>query len=344
MSLFSGDAEGRGLLARASNSVHNGLHVFFTKLTELNVNHPWKVICIVTLFTAAMSQGIWFYDAEKDNSKLFTPTTSRALREKTFTDAVFGEPERRVVIVFFAEGGNVLTPQVFAFMQRIHDHVVMNPHFNSVCARAQFPFEPLDSKPTCKQATGPLSLFANNYTLSSQADLQARLHTEEWGKHVDTGPPLLYYISQTGLLVEESGEVRGSSAMQMVFFFKNDKKSGERFDELAHEFEMALGEAVLTGFKKEAVLHGIDIEMLGRGLEQDASSSAIQDDMSVLILGYVLMICYSCFVLSRGRPKYSHALLGLASVLSIGMLYNVLHITIEWRSRLGSRSWSRIIC
>eukprot|EP01061_Rhynchopus_euleeides_P015161 TRINITY_DN2599_c0_g1_i5.p1 TRINITY_DN2599_c0_g1~~TRINITY_DN2599_c0_g1_i5.p1 ORF type:complete len:914 (+),score=275.03 TRINITY_DN2599_c0_g1_i5:132-2744(+) len=277
-----------------------------------------------------MAQGIWVMEKEEDPTRLFAPVGSRAIGERDYTTGVFGWGDRRVTVILVSNFNQALSAKAFAFLQKIHDAIVHSPGFGghtfaSVCARSYFPFEALDLSATdisqCKRMNGPLLLFENDFNSGVYTDadvLRAVNNASLWAANEPAGPPLSYYLSQVGLVTEDD-VITSARAVRMDLSLKNDREGDDVYDQETHEFELGVVDALLASFKPSARSHGFEIEIVTYAEVLEASNSAIADDMSVLVLGYVLMIFFTCFVLSRARAKYSHSVLGLASVCSVGM-------------------------
>ena len=304
--------------------VNRKVEAFFEKLTIRVVDNPKVVILAVVLLAVVLANGIWMFEEEQDESALFSPKDSRAVEEREVIDAIFEKDPRALQIYFVSELGDILTQNNLKLLALIDHHIQnvaagmaegMYLNYPTVCVR-QFD--------ACKPVGGILRFFENttfpvHVAPPSDLAIKARIN-ENWRDYSPSGPPLQFYLE--GTVKDASGAILSAKITRLIYSFNNRPKirKGEHPDELSAEFER-----VITEFVKSDYIQGMAAALMtttatnSESETEDTGQEATQKDVNSLIIGYVLLIVYSQFVLSRGRLKYSHSMLGLASVVSVGL-------------------------
>eukprot|EP01064_Diplonema_japonicum_P039065 TRINITY_DN96_c0_g1_i8.p1 TRINITY_DN96_c0_g1~~TRINITY_DN96_c0_g1_i8.p1 ORF type:complete len:918 (+),score=275.72 TRINITY_DN96_c0_g1_i8:89-2842(+) len=311
-------------LERLSAAVHTGTEKLFEKVSTVVVNHPGVTIAICVVFAAAMAQGIWFYDEEVSSDKLFTPQDSQAFNDETWVIDRFGNDARTVFLqTLGTEGTNMLTKASLLYMQEMHEWFLSQSlivdgedvTYNVVCSR-------YSEGDGCKAPVSVLSFWQHNRTLlEADADPLATVNSVNWRDIEPSGPPLSYYIGSDAVY-SGAALLVSTRATRIIYDLKNEKEEisgvGED-DPQSRYFEILVAEKSADRRSADRQAHSAETYILTEGEEAEAGIEAGQDDIASLFIGYFLMLFYASFVLSRGRVKYSHSILGLVSVVSIGL-------------------------
>ena len=324
----SNDAgEDLGILDKASFFVNSTMQNGFARLAKKVTTYPKLAILGVVLVSLSFAQGIWVMETETDGAKLFAPRNSRAVDEDEYVEDTFGFDPRQTTFYLEANGDNVLTAQYMNLLMTLKDEVTLRLSdgaisYNTTCKRVG---EQVDTSP-CLAVEGPLTLWDNSaprVALLTDADVLAAVNNaEQWRMYEPSGPSVGYYLSDVGLQRDADGNITKAKAVRMQLVLKNEKGDnfgGRDVDSESSDFEKLMVDYVVDVFKGIAEVQTSEIEILTAREEEEASESAFGKDIPLINIGYMLMIAYACFVLSRARPKYSHAALGLLSVLSVGM-------------------------
>ena len=317
-------------LELTSQFVHTRMQDGFAALAKKVTTYPKLAVLGVFLLTVALAQGIWVFEQEKEGRELFTPRNSRAVDEDEYIENTFGFDPRLTTFYLAANGDNVLTAQYMNLLMALKDEVTLRLSqpggdgvisYNTTCKRVRSN----EAVRPCLAARGPLALWGNvasSVAQLSDADVLAAVNNEEQWREFEPSRTLATYLSEVGLQRDEDGNITHAKAVYMQLVLKSergDKHGGNEEDEESRDFELQMVDYVVDVFKAVAREAGAEIEIMTRAEVREASDVAVNGDLGVLGIGYLLMLSYSCFVLSRARPKYSHAVLGVVSVVSVGM-------------------------
>eukprot|EP01061_Rhynchopus_euleeides_P019478 TRINITY_DN31_c0_g1_i1.p1 TRINITY_DN31_c0_g1~~TRINITY_DN31_c0_g1_i1.p1 ORF type:complete len:962 (+),score=384.49 TRINITY_DN31_c0_g1_i1:127-3012(+) len=319
-----------GCLDRVSHTVHRGMEDCFGIITKFIVTWPKLTVLATVILTIGLLQGAWKFEQETDGRKLFAPDNSRAVDEEDYVVEYFGYESRVATIFFIAKEDNVLTADSMRLLLSAHQHITTSLSeesygevlsYEATCARTQR----TNITSPCKRAKSPLTLWDHSpllmANLTDEMVMESINDESQWREMEPAGPSVMYYLSKTGL-VSEGGRIVKAKAVRMQLTFKNqrgDKYDGRDEDYESEHFEMQMVRYIVDVFRPIAHKAGIEVEIQTGAEEDEAGESAMDDDMALLPLGYIMMVFYACFVLGRMRPKYSHAALGVVSVLSVGM-------------------------
>eukprot|EP01059_Diplonema_ambulator_P017109 TRINITY_DN290_c0_g1_i3.p1 TRINITY_DN290_c0_g1~~TRINITY_DN290_c0_g1_i3.p1 ORF type:complete len:946 (+),score=350.46 TRINITY_DN290_c0_g1_i3:45-2840(+) len=313
----------KATIERFSAAVHRYTELFFEKLTTIVVYHPAVTIGLVFLFVVIMAQGVWFYKEELSPDKQFSPRSSQAVKDEDWVLDRFGYENRPVQTMFEAkEGVNMLTKESLLFMMEMHEWLLSqwkiidgkNVTYEVVCAR-------YTKGDDCKIPVSVLTFWGHNRTrLEADADPLATINTVSWRSLEPSGPPLDFYLGKPEY--NAAGDVVSARATLISYNFKNEKVEisgvGED-DPQSRYFEIQIADDSEHRRKADEAAHGVGVYIRTTGQEDVEGSDSVSSDIGNLVMGYILMLIYASFILSRSRPKYSHSLLGIVSVISVGL-------------------------
>ena len=317
-------------LDKVSKATTNAVESAFEKLTRVTTSYPKSMIAATVLLSVVLAQGVHFFEEETDGSKLFAPRGSRAVEEEDYVLDVFGNPAQTADVFIAAHNDNLLTAAGMQVLFKYYTEVTTqvtgtfanDTKFGWPYICYKFPSEVTPGGAACKKTRSPLQLW--NYdplvigNLTDARVIQDVNDEKLWRSVEPTGPAVRHYISETGIK-EENGKVVGAKAMRLNLELKNDKKDDESKDPETEDFELALVKHLVDSFQPYASKLGYVIEVQTNAEEDEAGDEAMNNDFGVLVIGYVLMIIFTLFVMCRARPKYSHMVVAMASVMSVGM-------------------------
>ena len=304
------------MLEKGSLFVHGSMESAFGKLATVVVNSPLITIFSALLLAIALFQGIHVYEEELSADKQFTPRGTRAVDEQEWLELPenYGWADRTVEVYF--TGPNMVSQEGLEYMHGYWNNAVKGVQgtakgkvvtYDTQCA-------PYRTSPGCKEPLSVLSLFGYNETAVSTID-PSKISSTEWRKLYPTGSDVDYYLS--GVQVDANGVIVHADAARLVFELRHVEQSTSDGDDdpFSREYEIQLAEHTEDFYRTGA----IQAFALTDGQDSKQSGDAVSGDVTSLIAGYMLTVVYTCFVLSRPRAKFSHGVLGLASVLSVGM-------------------------
>ena len=316
-----------GPLDKVSLFVNKGMSSVFGALTKKVTTYPKLAVLGTFILTAVLFQGVWMFEEETNGRELYAPKDSRAIDEDEYVEHTFGFDPRLTTFYLEANDDNVLTAKYMNLLMTLQDEVTLRLSdgaisYNTTCKRVG---QRSDTSP-CLAVKGPLTLWDNSaprVALLTDADVLAAVNNaEQWRMYEPSGPSLGYYVSDVGLQRDADGNITKAKAVRMQLLLKNERGDlfdGKIEDDESEAFEVQMLDYVLDVFKGIGERENFEIEIQTQKEEDDAGQDAMDKDMAVLAVGYILMFAYACFVLSRARPKYSHAALGLISVFTVSM-------------------------
>ena len=335
----SADAKKPGCLLKASTWMHDRLEGFFGKLTELVVHRPWLTVLITVLLTVVLFQGVHLREEELSAEKQFTPQDSQAVDDEEWVNSHFGHQDRTGDIMFYTSSedgdetstnaGNVLKKtallKALKYYEWFQNDVTAEYDgqkfkYHDVCSRTVSG----DKKTPCLLPRSVLALWDYNAAvLTADVDHMGTINNEtRWREVFPTGAGVAHYLSShTERAADDS--IVASPSFKIAFKLKNFKRkvSGEGDkDPESKEFELELFDQTEDQWADRLRAEdGMSVAVDASGPRDDAGNKATSKDVSSLLIGYVLMIGYTTIVLSRRRLKFSHGLLGMVSVLSVGL-------------------------
>ena len=312
------------MLERISASVHSSLEDFFEALARKVITYPKSTISICVVLTLSLAQGFHVYDEELSADKQFAPRDSRSVREEEWVVDKFGYQARSITVFFVAsKGGNVLDYESLTTMLDFHDWMTtqLETTYGDRLITYASECKVMPATGNCKDPVSVLSLFGHNASRLDRTTYAGYLNSVEWRRNVPSGPDLSHYLSKTNY-DNQTGLYVSAEAVRASYYLDNNRRkiSGVGNDDPeAREWEVQLEKQARDIWSGARNSNGLAIHILAAGAQDQQEGEAIQGDVTTLILGYVLTITFSSCVLTRGRFKYSHGMLGLASVISIGM-------------------------
>eukprot|EP01060_Flectonema_neradi_P015489 TRINITY_DN220_c0_g1_i5.p1 TRINITY_DN220_c0_g1~~TRINITY_DN220_c0_g1_i5.p1 ORF type:complete len:946 (+),score=204.35 TRINITY_DN220_c0_g1_i5:60-2897(+) len=302
-----------------SGWVHSRMETFFGGVASKVVNYPFSTIGLTLIFTVGFLQGAWVYDEELSSDKQFAPQDSDAVTDGDWVVATFGNEARRGE-VYFVSTENVLTTENLLFMNKYNTWVTTELYAMYGDQKVTWATQ-CDKQPTtgvCKGISSVLSLYDYNNTLIN--DQQIPVNSLTWRQKQPSGPDVTYYLSGVEYFPGTTN-IRLATAARIVYNTRNEEReiSGKgMIDPESQEFEIALSEQTrdLWDTPTSGMPSNLRIYPYTVGDADNEERNAIDGDVKSLIIGYILTIVYTCFVL---HWKIKQPLLGLASVLSVGL-------------------------
>ena len=312
-------------LERASAVMYNGMMDGFGWLTTHAVGHPWWMIVGVVLLSVVMAQGVWFYTEQLAPDKLYTPQDSPSVSNRDWVQLHFGFSPSRFEAYFVAESSySVLTKVALVHILEYHDWVTQTAFgeiggvsydYNYSCYR----YSQTDG---CKDVSSILKLWDyNSATLANDPDPLATINgVGNWRRVSPSGPDLDYYL--TDIERDAGGLIKAAGGARMTFDVRYPKRRVSGKGEINPEvdsFERAVSDHTYTRRYEQYDTAHVAVYAWTRADQEYEENKAIDSDVSILIIGYMLLSAFTALVLSRNRVRYSHATLAAMSVLSVGM-------------------------
>ncbi|GAQ89032.1 putative Patched family protein [Klebsormidium nitens] len=299
--------------------VDDGLKATFGAVGLFTGKRPLLVIAGSILLTLLFALGLLRFKIQNNQEKLYTPQNSQAFTDRAFVNTIFRFPDRETV-VFITDpknsNSNILTkPALLAFLD-VYNNLAS---FNATNAGITFN---LESPRICDRPGGPgtpcdiKSVLAYwNYSAAAiEADPDIALTvsnpgTDGLGRSINRGEVM------GGVVTDPAGKVVSVAAFQLKINNQNNKPKidSSSKDDYVEAWEKGAIDVINKHSPRTVIAPYIATEY-GQQYESD---SAISADISLLVVGYILLAAYGLVVLAKNHPVSSASWLAVASIGSI---------------------------
>lgn len=316
--------EDLGCLNRLSFRIEAFFSKAFFNVGRVVSRHPLVVVLVCLLVTVGF--GIRFFlpfDTETDGENLYTPQDSIAFAQRIVVEEEFGFAPVRDFIYLKSRTSNGMllagdnTNNQNALQDLLTAFTVLNTtmaagiSFADRCVR-------YSSGGAC-DTTSLLPLFNYSMTdIANDPDVLGTINTAlAGGFRNDVGR--LVNVDQLLGDVETDGSGDVTRAGTLVFTFLLDDQSSRVNGDLEEDTRLENFEIALAGKIRGTGYILARAFALFRGDTEDASDGAVEEDVALLPIGYILLVVYSTIVLSSSNPVKSYGSMGVISFASVGL-------------------------
>eukprot|EP01025_Chloroclados_australasicus_P040915 TRINITY_DN4307_c0_g1_i2.p1 TRINITY_DN4307_c0_g1~~TRINITY_DN4307_c0_g1_i2.p1 ORF type:complete len:662 (-),score=78.23 TRINITY_DN4307_c0_g1_i2:28-2013(-) len=307
-----------GLLKRLSNGVDKGLSDFFGFEGTLIGRYPWYTIIICLLVTGLCAIGFVNFEQELDGEKLWTPSDQPSFDDKEYVESLYPDADVQVKVICVAKEGtgpNILEKPPLQELMMVWDRVNTleteykgkQYSFQTKCGRAA------EGRP-CKVES---ILDVWNYT-ASELDVSEDVVSDVNGDNTDAyGRPLNLNYVMGGLTRNNTGFIEAAQVFQIIMYLTNvqEEIDGENYDPINRAWTYDVIDLVID----EISYNYLDCYVSSIEAIDKVSNDAINSDIALLTIGYVLIIIYTLVVLFRNSPVYCKSQIAIFSIIAIGM-------------------------
>eukprot|EP00897_Mesotaenium_endlicherianum_P005896 jgi/Mesen1/5334/ME000266S04518 len=299
----------RNPVRRFGQWVDHGLMVLFGALANFVVRRPYKVILGCILFAIVCTAGLLRINYVVDREKLFTPQGNQAFQDRVFATGRGGPGTT-----------NLLTTDALLAFLDLYENLRT---FNATRNGRQYS---LEDPAVCYRPGGPTApcdvVSVLDYWRYSRAAIEADtdiLRTVNNASAVDLlGRSISQELVMGGVVRGGGGLIESAAAFQLRLSLQNNKGAtgSSKRDKITDRWQEDAQPVVEHYHASGAALRAL---ILNTWNANEVSNRTVANDISILVLGYVLLLVYGHIVLAKRHPVESRAILALANIASIGL-------------------------
>ncbi|XP_061175023.1 protein patched homolog 1-like isoform X2 [Saccostrea echinata] len=292
------------ILQRVANGIIWFFETGFEKIGTFMATHPWKTILTATVIVGLFCIGNIKFGENEDNSVIWVPSDSELMEHKKYVDSVYPSTTRFFYLILVAN--NVMDPTTMYSIYNIYDNITAvtsdsGNDYSSICFK---------SNGNCL-VTSVLELWSyNSATIGglNAATIQSDVNT------ITTSPMYSSPWEATKYLggrTTSGSTITGAKAAYITFYIdgtnENNKTAAIDWEKKAVEKAKSLQEA------------GIQVYYFATVSRSEEGGGAILKDVTLLTIGYFLVILYLFIVFGRLNCVEQRIGLSMAGIIVIGM-------------------------
>eukprot|EP01026_Neomeris_dumetosa_P062917 TRINITY_DN5965_c0_g1_i1.p1 TRINITY_DN5965_c0_g1~~TRINITY_DN5965_c0_g1_i1.p1 ORF type:complete len:894 (+),score=109.62 TRINITY_DN5965_c0_g1_i1:70-2751(+) len=308
-----------GFLQQFSDAVDKGISDFFAYEGSLIGRYPVYTIIFCVILTLLCSIGFVRFEQELDGEDLWTPDDQPSFGDKEYVESLYDEDEVQIKVICISKDdndANVLkqanVEELMGIWESIQDVVVedkgIDYDFESKCGRTE-PGAP------CK-VESILDVWDYDRTrLQDSTNILADVNT---GDNTDAyGRPLKLNLVMGGLQTQDQGDIISAEVFQIIMYLNQESRDigGENYDPVIRDFTDDLIDIIVDNEEYQYLTCYIS----SIAAVDQVSNDAVQSDVQLLTIGYVLIILYTLVVTFRNSPVYCKSQIALFSIIAIGL-------------------------
>ena len=268
------------------------------------VLHPLITIVLSLVLISICSSGLAFIQVENRSEKLYIPQHSESIENmKKAGRYGFYRPSRKAEIIILQSGGNVLKQECFRDALKLHELIISIPGYEEICL-PNIQSDPMAAVSFC-QREEPLWMF--NYT-SNFTNLLPKLNSYQQ-KNAELFKRIFGKMSYD----EGGNQILSAQALRMIYLIK-----GSGFDEDVSETVVSWEKEFLKKVKAFSDLECDSLVFTAERSINDAITASTQSDTKFIALTFILMILFTCLMLSKYRnPLTGHGLLAMSGIICV---------------------------
>jgi len=293
---------------------------FFAGVGRLVAAHPKRTVGICLAFAAISLVGLVRFRVETNGEKLYTPPNSQAFDDRNYVESVFGyEDLRSDLYATGSTSANLLTRahllSWFDALERVRGVTAVCDQGS--CDGQQITYDSVAAKRNgIAELTSVLDYFGNNRTLVQELTDSAILdYVNNPNARNAVGQPVFVDDVMGGRTTDANGRTVAAKAFKAVLVLKNDKEeiSGSpNMDPATNAWEEAFAKATVNTMQGD-----LELFPFSAAYEQSEQDEAINSDIGLLVIGYILLIVYVHIAFSRASWVRSRSNLAIWAVMSV---------------------------
>jgi len=307
------------VLQRAASAVDRNLQDAFKNLGSAVTAKPWLVIVVTLVVAVALSGGMSMAKTESNGENLWTPQDTEAKDQQKWVLGTFGAANRQAYVYSMEGERNVLTREGLTALAQLTTKIKST---KASCEKGSCKGEQVHYGPgggidvsTGDAIMSVLSIWDDQQP-PADADYLADINDQS--KWISTsGTRLTEQDLFGGVDRDADGKIVSAKVFRTRFMLKNDLEDvdNEDKDPATEAWEMEFDKVVLD-FSEIGLSDNFPYSQAGQASE---SGKAIQGDVSLLSIGYIMLIIYSGIVLSHAKLSKSNSVISMFSALSVAM-------------------------
>eukprot|EP00127_Corallochytrium_limacisporum_P003234 Clim_evm83s147 gene=Clim_evmTU83s147 len=321
----SGSEDGNGepgWLRRLSLTVDSVLSRFFFRLGLAVAKRPYTTMGMVFFFALLCSLGILMLDVESRGSRLWVPQDSLALEQQDYVLEYFPNGQRETILLYTApdQTSDVLNADILSAMLRVHNDILA---IQSTVDDTTFTYQDI-----CVEINGVCQIQNILYLWNYDAAVIAGLSNADILSAINAQPAFVDSLGNVipidfllgGIETNANGDVTGAKALRTQYL--ENAEPPEVVDaperDKAEQWEDDVVQlTVEANPQPEAGI--IFIALSSEKSEDDAASEAINADIALLSVGYILILFYVTINLGRWNLRDFKLGLSFGGIVAFGM-------------------------
>lgn len=295
--------------------IHRLVPEIVTAIALIATRRPRITLASIIVFSLALAMVGYStnFKLDVDQFEAYAPYGVRPRSHRDWIDEESGFPSKDILFLqlVHANGDNVVGRK--GIQKAFEAYRVVNTvaGYKDLCAQSNYQF---DNQDTC-QVSSVLRFWNYNQTLFEESvqrdgDVMAVLLQENFpdGTPVDTGAILGNYKTTTN---DEGTVVVTAQSFPTAFFLPDIEDETATLEEAALEATFPVRDdwAQEEGF--------FQLEVIGEVSYALEFTRAIEDDLLLVPLAFLIMAAFTCTIFFRRHPVQSRLLLGLGAVVTI---------------------------
>ncbi|KAF5838332.1 patched family-domain-containing protein [Dunaliella salina] len=315
-----------GLLYWVATTVDYGLTRSFHFLGGAIADRPWLTIFASTLCAAGCLVGFMAFEQDTSDT-LFTPSGAQSIKDARYISALYSGSLRTIEVQFFAarlnnEGQNILTVEGIKEMQRLWDKVVVDSRvtwegdeysYTDVCT----PISSINDGCRVRSVLQAFNFNENNEVdnLGSNQEVLDYINDPNFTDVFQR--PMRMEAILGGITRDDNGRITAAEAFasNINLQFSPKRAGDERSDPLIDKWEEEVVDLTLEFEEKDATY--LQVYVSNSAAASSESTDAINRDVRLLIVGYVLIIVWCAVSLNRNSWVYQKFHLAFWAVIAI---------------------------
>jgi len=287
-----------------AHSVELGLENFFERLARFTYRNTFLVFALSLVISLACGMGLGSMTSESSIDKLWVPENSRAKQKFDYIQATYETPKIDIDIIISApdETSSILSKDYFDVMWEVDTLIrAINVTYEGTSYTYDDVCFQSDVYDGC-ESFGALNFWSNSKTsyqaaVTDQPSLEASLNIDKYPldqQDVEFGYQTLGFSA-----VDASGDITSAKAIKAVWNLQTCGigKSDCGSWEFQKKYLAEMSAYVLTKSSTANVVY-----LAGRSLD-DELGAAIDADMPLVGMAYLIMIVFCCCSLGEGLRK-----------------------------------------
>eukprot|EP01060_Flectonema_neradi_P016081 TRINITY_DN22687_c0_g1_i1.p1 TRINITY_DN22687_c0_g1~~TRINITY_DN22687_c0_g1_i1.p1 ORF type:complete len:976 (+),score=93.60 TRINITY_DN22687_c0_g1_i1:85-3012(+) len=299
-----------------------GLDWVFENVGKAILLKPKLVIILCVLLSVVCFQGVHVMKLETSPELLFTPRNSKAMIDQVKLQSLFGEDPRlnEVYVITTDSSDNILSYTyliaITRFISFIQTDIIAN-HNSEVVNYSSACFSSSDG---CTKFDSLTSIWNHNTTvLSLKNDTEIQLDIQEAlnAPYEDNVNTLMPYRSFLGKDAHTADNITFSNSLKITFSLTDSRRGALHDDPYSLAFEVALYHYLLHNDWRYSQGPGLEFYPFSMGTEEYINHQTVRENVSIVAVGYMIMVGYCCLYLGHTNWVQSHCILGIGSVVSV---------------------------
>lgn len=309
---------------------------FFHALGLFIATRPWTTIVLSLILSIALGTGLAQLEQEGRADKLWVPQNSDSIGRIDYVRDVYGRRPWDVTTIFTTTGATATASSDMALtVASVQSLMTWYTQLTAITTTATVDgVTYTDTLETlCYRAGGDcyvksiLDLWQYNATTIASltdADILTAVNDDSRYQYVDGSSRVVQGRIMGGIKTSSTtGDVMSADVLRLQIYLNNDQVADDAnsyTDARAEVFQSTITAKLVFEYNADTNNeHALTAASRSDYAENEAAGDAIGGDVSLFVIGYVIIITYCCVMVGKFDRVQSGASLALTGVLSVGM-------------------------